>query len=303
MDGRLVSVVIPTYKRGPDMVLRAIRSVLTQTYSNLEVVVVDDSPDDYEARKDVEDLIKSIRDPRVRYIKHRTNMGACAARNTGIEACRGEFLAFLDDDDEWLPKKLEKQMDVMADSQVGIVYCRCFVVDDVRNRQWIDRRRCHAGWVFDKLLVENFIGSTSFVLIRRVCIDECGMFDVTMSSSQDVELWLRIAKRYAVGFVDEPLVKYHVHPQPRISTDCHKVIEGIQRLNQYYQDYLDMNPRIKSIRKLRTVPYLLAIGQTKKGLSTYWEAVRTYPLNIWFHLRYAGHLLRHFFYLGKSRHP
>ena len=92
-----------------------------------------------------------------------------------------------------------------------------------------------------------------------------GMFDVTMSSSQDVELWLRIAKRYAVGFVDEPLVKYHVHPQPRISTDCHKVIEGIQRLNQYYQDYLDMNPRIKSIRKLRTVLHLLAIGQMKKG--------------------------------------
>src|ERR1051325_11615249 len=117
----LVSTIIPTYNRD-ELIGRSVQSVLSQTYQLLEVIVVDDASTD-----DTRDRIETLQqvDPRIQYVRHERNRGAQAARNTGIQAAKGEFIAFLDSDNEWLPQKLERQMPLFshkADSPAA-VYC------------------------------------------------------------------------------------------------------------------------------------------------------------------------------------
>ena len=115
----LVSVIIPTHNRA-DLVPLAIQSVLQQTYTNLECIVVDDASTD-----NTEETVRTIIDERIIYLRHENNKHASAARNTGIKYARGEFIAFLDDDDEWLPTKLEKQVPFLLNlhEKVGMIYC------------------------------------------------------------------------------------------------------------------------------------------------------------------------------------
>ena len=105
----LISVIITTYKRNPEILKRAIDSVVAQTYENLELIIVDDSPESYELRDAVKGMVLAIEDKRVIYHQHKVNKGVCAARNTGIELSSGEYLAFLDDDDAWLLDKFTQQ--------------------------------------------------------------------------------------------------------------------------------------------------------------------------------------------------
>ena len=117
-----VSAVITTYKRAPELLERAILSILAQTYPIKELIVVDDSPADYSLRASVAETVGKYADRGVRYIQHPANMGVSVARNTGASNCTGEFIAFLDDDDEWMPEKIEKQLKKASDN-VALVYC------------------------------------------------------------------------------------------------------------------------------------------------------------------------------------
>lgn len=286
MNNNLISVIIPTYKRYPDMVKRALNSVINQSYQNIEVIIVDDSPEDFEGRTAVENMILSLNDNRIRYIKHSSNMGACAARNTGIKESKGEYLAFLDDDDEWLESKLEKQIAMMMDSSIGLVYCKRKIINDTTKVEKIDKVKRYAGRVFDKLMVENFIGSTSFVLVRRKCFEDCGLFDINMKSAQDAEMWLRIAKKYEIVYVNEPLVIYHIHDNERISTNVDNKIKGLELLNIYYSEYLNKHKKVKSIRIIKIVPYYVKAGNIKRAIELYWQAVKLSPFNIKDNLKY-----------------
>lgn len=105
MEKELVSVVITTYKRRVSQIKAAIDSVLNQSHENLELIIVDDSPNEYEYRDEVKNYCENISDSRVKYIQHEKNMGACAARNTGFSNSNGKYIAFLDDDDEWVKDK------------------------------------------------------------------------------------------------------------------------------------------------------------------------------------------------------
>ena len=110
----LVSAVIITYKRKPEIVKRALESVLSQTYRPLEIIVVDDSPCDYELRSQVRETVESFNEE-ICYIQHEKNCGACVARNTGLKRAHGKYIAFLDDDDEWVSDKIEKQIAAFND--------------------------------------------------------------------------------------------------------------------------------------------------------------------------------------------
>ena len=123
----LVSVIIPTRNR-VEMLCRAVNSVLSQTFDNLECIVVDD-----ESHDNTEKVINSFEDDRLKYFRHEKNKGASAARNTGIRQSQGEFIAFLDDDDEWLDEKLEKQVNLLENlpSKYGMVYCWMDYYDNI----------------------------------------------------------------------------------------------------------------------------------------------------------------------------
>ena len=207
----LVSIVIPAYNS--KYLGEAVASVLGQTYREFELIVVDDgSPGT---------AIKEICDgfPQVRYIRQE-NAGPSVARNRGIREAGGRLIAFLDDDDIWLPEKLEKQLaffETLPDKEeIGLVYTGQYMFDgDTVFGAKVDSAN---GMVYPFLLFGQFIGTCSSVLIPRKVFDEVGDFDEKLICTQDFELFLRIARHKPVYSIDEPLIKYRTRPD-QISKD------------------------------------------------------------------------------------
>ncbi len=199
----LVSVILPTYNRERTL-RKAIDSVLKQTYSSLELLVIDDASTDATER-----LVHRINDPRISYRRHENNRGGSAARNSGLAVARGDYLAFQDSDDEWLPHKLETQIDLLsrAPETVGAVYSTrwCVGPDGSRTTQPDEPSTAPRGEIHRALLRRNFIDTPTLV-VRRVCWERCGGFDETLPRFQDWEWMIRISKEWRVGYIEEPLV-------------------------------------------------------------------------------------------------
>ena len=203
-----VSVIIPTYNREAT-IGASIQSVLNQTWQNFEIIIVDDGSTD-----NTRQVIEAFTDDRIRYICLEQNGGASHARNTGIRLSVSEFVAFLDSDDEWLPEKLEKQMQVMqqATEAVGLVYCRMRGTKKdgsilICPELWRPVEELQ-GNIFYPLLEENVIG-TPAMLVRKECLEQTGGFDEWLKCLEDWELILRIAEKWEIGFVDDILVEVH----------------------------------------------------------------------------------------------
>ncbi len=198
-----VSVVIPTYNRAA-IVGQAVESALAQTLAPCEVIVVDDGSSD-----DTEAALQRFGD-RVRFVRQR-NAGPAAARNRGIRQSNGEFVAFLDSDDLWMTQKLERQMGLFAsDPSLGVVSCLSRYVSfdgetlaDTGPGQATLRAGDPAS--IRRLLLGNTVSGGSSAVVRRDCLDALGLFDESLWGVEDWDLWLRAAKRYSIGFVNEPL--------------------------------------------------------------------------------------------------
>lgn len=204
MESWRVSVVIPTWNRAA-LVERAVASVLAQTRPAAEVIVVDDgSSDDTRARL-------AARFPTVRCLTT-AHRGVSAARNAGIAAARGRWIAFLDSDDAWLPPKLEGQLTALAGAPDHRI-CHCDEIW-IRDGRRVNPRRRHAkhgGWIFQRCLPLCAI-SPSAALVERALLDQLGGFDEDLPACEDYDLWLRICAREPVCYVDEKLVlKYGGH--------------------------------------------------------------------------------------------
>lgn len=297
----MVSVVITTCGREPDILCRAIDSVLCQTYTDWELIVVDDSPQDYvrrdEIRRTVEMLGRRMKEPegsRIRYIAHEVNSGACAARNTGLAAAGGEYIAYLDDDDEWLPRKLEFQVQKAkeAGSDAALIYCGSFVRVDGTDSIILKKRQYHRGYIFDSLILENYIGSTSFPLMRTECLRAIGGFDVLMQSAQDADVWLRLAARYRIDYVKDPLVYYHKHAGERITTDVGKKLAGLERLNQKNWEYLIKHPHAFCVRHMKLACMYAKGGELIKALGIWGKAAAKCPLRILQNGKYLAQIFR-----------
>lgn len=229
----LVSVIISTYNRS-EYLLRSVKSVLAQTYENFELLIIDDASTD-----ETTDVINSFLDPRIRYIRHERNKGGPAARNTGIENSKGELIAFLDDDDEWMPEKLQKQVDLLshAPANVGLVYCGLLVIGP--DGQTIVHKDIPflQGSVYEYLLRGSGIGTVSRVLVRRSCFDKAGFFDEQLKSCQDWDMWLRVARLFDVEFIPDVLVKIYQH-DAQISCDFGALIPGrIRMIEKHYDEF------------------------------------------------------------------
>jgi glycosyltransferase involved in cell wall biosynthesis len=206
----LVSVVIPTYNRGAK-ILRAVSSVLRQTYGNLELIVVDDASTDGTAA-----LLESVRDSRLRLVRHRTNRGAATARNSGVAAARGRWIAFQDSDDIWLPEHLYRQIQAIRELPEDYVALFCTKINygldlhgryGSRSSSCIPRpeERIESGDLHPRLLQGNIIGPQT-ALIAREAFLAVGGFDERLRNNEDWDFFIRLSERGRIGFLDDPLV-------------------------------------------------------------------------------------------------
>jgi len=272
----LVSAIITTHDREPAMVLRAVNSVLNQTYQNIELIVVDDSSPSFAQRAEVEQSVRSVSDD-ILYLKHDFCQGACVARNTGLSHAKGYYVGFLDDDDEWLPTKIEEQLKGFYDDNTALVYSQIVMIDDENHIEYLESPRHESGYIFETLLKRNIIGSTSNPLIKRECIETVGKFDVTMESCQDYDLWLRLALRYPIQYIDAPLLRYHVHPGKRISTNDEKRIKGIERIFSKYAGYFRTDNEAWHSRHSMLIPHYLKVTGRKKAMALWISCVKKCP--------------------------
>ena len=194
---KIISVVIPTYNR-EKLISRAVKSVLAQTYTDLEVIVVDDASTD-----DTETVVKKIESDRLRYIKIEKNGGACRARNAGIRAAKGDYIAFLDSDDTWNPDKLEKQIKYMQEKKAEAVACNGWNIKADEKRLIANQQNKETADL-NELLNANFI-TTGALLVKKELLIKIGCFDERLPRYQDWDLVLRIAKVTDIYFLTEPL--------------------------------------------------------------------------------------------------
>jgi len=211
-----VSVVIPTHNRGL-LLIRAIRSVLEQTYENLECIVVDDASTD-----DTQGILATIDDPRLIVLRHKHNLNASCARNTGFDHARGDYVALLDDDDEWLPTKVERQMALLrGNPSLGMVYCW---MDYVNSRGQLRRhyRPRLRGHILTKVLDRQRIGNSSTLMLRADVVREVRGFDESLIRGDDGDFIRRVARLYPVDFVPAILVRVYIGHGDRLSRDTDK---------------------------------------------------------------------------------
>lgn len=208
----LVSVIIPTRDRRR-LVTRAVASVRSQTYPHMEIIVVDDGSSDGTA-----EVMAEHGD--VTLIRLEPAIGGAAARNRGIRASQGELVAFLDSDDEWLPRKIERQVALLtASERLGAVYCRHLHHDDATDRRGLARSELYRGDITHHLLTGRCPRTVSLFLVRRAALDSVEGFDEDLRGFQDTDLWIRMSSQWDFDAVDEPLVVVHNHDGARITTD------------------------------------------------------------------------------------
>jgi len=234
-----VSVIIPTYNRA-HLLTQAIDSVLAQTFKDFELIVVDNYSSD-----NTESVIKSYDDRRIRYFKNQNNGLVSVNRNYGIQKSRGEYIAFLDDDDLWLPEKLEKQVKLLdSNKELGLVYSDIHIIGSNGNLlkdTYFHSVKPFRGNVFNELLIANFIGSLT-VVVRKEALSKVGVFDLKYIIAQDYDLWLRIAECYPVDFIEQPLAEYRLHVE---SASQKNVVLSYKEEAQVKDYWLSRNSNLK----------------------------------------------------------
>ena len=221
----LVTVVIPTYNRAK-VILRALETAFAQTYRNLEIIVVDDGSTDDTA------AVLAPYWERIHYI-HQSNQGASSARNRGIQEAQGEYIAFLDSDDEWLPAKLERQIELL-EAQPDLSFVACLSTNEKRTYAGYDD---HASQ-FMRFIIQPFTQNMTRYVVRRDSLLKYGVFDTSIQGPEDWELWLRLLQQGCrFGYVPEPLMVY-ISSDDSISSRPYAMLLGEAVIRKRYVDTL-----------------------------------------------------------------
>jgi glycosyltransferase involved in cell wall biosynthesis len=220
-----VSVIIPARNRA-SLIERAVRSVLTQTYQDFEIIVVDDGSTD-NTPQTVAGLIRE--DRRVRFLRHDINRGAQAARNSGIRAALGNWIAFLDSDDEWLPDSLALRLNRAADGGLQVVHSECYVHRLGSTELRLFGVPSLEGWVYRQLLRQPgpvFPG----LLVLKDCLTRISNLNGTIISFQEWDTAIRLAKYFRFGFVHVPTFIYNCASSNAISKDLLRGAQGYEQV-------------------------------------------------------------------------
>lgn len=236
-DFDTISVVIPTCGRTVETLSRAVKSVKAQQYASQEIIVVDDNKNNFLLSQELQ---KFCALNQLKYISS-GGCGGGGARNCGITNATCKYVAFLDDDDEWLPNKLKVQLGLFTSSSIGLVYSRGYTV-----KVNADGTKTQTAYVTDKyyktavsyrdLLTRNYIGTTTQLLVKRDILLHLNGFDATLPSRQDYDLCLRVAKEYDCVGADQYLFRHYIHNCGQITSSAHSNMKGYQLLLSKYKD-------------------------------------------------------------------
>ncbi len=256
----LISVIIPVLNRD-SYLPTAVESVLNQSYKHFELIIVDDHSKD----ETFFSIIPYLKDKRVSYFYLNKNFGVSFARNFGINKAKGEFIAFLDSDDYWLKKKLEKQLKYMTENNFKI--CQTEEIW-IRNGKFVNPKKKHKkieGDIFEKSL-ELCIVSPSAVLIEKKIFEDVGGFDEKMIACEDYDLWLRISLKYKVGLLKEKLIVKRNGQDDQLSKikslDKFRIYSILKLLEK---ENLDSNKKKLAIKTLLKKSQIYINGCLKRG--------------------------------------
>ncbi|HAZ29024.1 MAG TPA: hypothetical protein DCY48_04615 [Candidatus Magasanikbacteria bacterium] len=262
-----VSVIIPTHNR-PAILEKAVESVLGQTFQDFELIIVDDG-----GVLPLDTTQPLFTNPKIRMFRHEKSLGGGAARNTGIRNARGEYVAFLDDDDFWLPNKLEIQMEQFfhTPDDVGFSFGSVYIIMNEEKKM----TNVHSGVKdFHELSLTNFKGFlTSTLVVKKYVFQHSGLFDETLPSHQEAELVIRITKKYKGMGINIPLVVMlmtsgHVH----IGSYLEKRIMGRERvLEKHIEEYIKY-PRLLAINYFRLGIFLKKAHHSKEASGYFFKA-------------------------------
>lgn len=236
----MISIIIPTFNR-ENLIQKAVKSVLEQTYQDIEVIVVDDGSTDHTAEK-----VEEIQDKRVRYLKLEKNGGACRARNKGAEIARGKYLAFQDSDDIWHKNKLEKQIQFLENGGYDFVFCgmtRIMLGDESKRYYYPNEPLDPEKSIFYQFLYLNRVG-TQTILCKTECFEKI-RFDESLRRFQDWDLALQAAKNYRVGYLKESLVDSFIQ-MDSISQSKKANSQAWRMIYKKYQKEIDSKTIIKA---------------------------------------------------------
>lgn len=286
MTPPLVTAVVTTYDR-PDHLRSAVESVREQTYENLELVVVDDHSST-PAREVLADVaLDSLAAHRV--VRHETNRGANAARNTGIDAADGEYVAFLDDDDQWRPKKLARQVHAVEGDDAGVAYCGIKRV--LPDAERIQIPRAVDGDMTKALLRENVVGSMSVALVETDIAERVPL-DERFPCWADLEWFVELSRETAFTRIPEPLVVYDCESPGRLTEDFEKTQRGYELFVEEFEPlaatYGDRFRReFRAWAAFRAGKSAVHDGRYDRARQLLFAAVRDYP----FEPQFATYLL------------
>lgn len=253
-----ISVIIPARNRAPYLA-EAIGSVFAQTFTDHEIILVDDGSTD-----DTRQILATyIQQERIQYV-FQESAGVSAARNRGVSLARASYVAFLDSDDLFLPTKLEKQMKLFEqDAELGFVHCSFSKFDDQGRDLGVRDTSRFSGWIYPRLLQEwSVLMAMPCMLMRTDVIREVGGFDEKMAWAEDLDLWRRVARWYAVGMVPEALVRVRVHSS---STSFDRA-KGAQGFERYLEKAFADDPGLPTLFKRRAKAKMHAkLGQNLLG--------------------------------------
>jgi glycosyltransferase involved in cell wall biosynthesis len=277
-----VSVLIPAYNRA-GYLLETVNSALNQTFTDLEVVIVDDGSTDNTAQ-----VVGGIPDPRVNYL-YQENRGVSAALNTAWRSARGKYLSMLGSDDVWLPNLLEELVPVLdADPNLGLVYARAQGMDAQGKplSQILGAPEKFPGEPLESILYGDFVCGIA-ALFCRASLERVGGFDETMTGNEDWDLWIRLAEHYRFAFCDKILARYRMHPHSltggRSEAYTRIILDRIRLIENYYArtnvpaEALAIKPLARRNVYMDVTIRFLSIGQWRAAMPFFRRTVRVAP--------------------------